>query len=192
MKLRSLLLVAAGIGIGYSISQKMRQDDPEVVRGPQRAATGSPALRLVQRQAQRIADQASVRSLEAIRRARGAIRTRLGETRPSTTRPGTRTRTLGDGQLVTKVDRTRLASAVQSAASDVVESTPKPIPSVIQSRTKKHFPDSLYTAATKMLPVVARSGTPVLALSGRCCSSTASTKLHRLLSGRELRRRHVA
>jgi hypothetical protein len=33
-------------------------------------------------QAQRIADQASVRSVDVIRRARGAIRTRLGE--PST------------------------------------------------------------------------------------------------------------
>jgi hypothetical protein len=80
MKLRSLVLVAAGIGIGYSISQKMHEDDPEVVRGPQRATTTSPALQLVAGQAQRVADRASVRSLEAIRRARGAIRTRLGET----------------------------------------------------------------------------------------------------------------
>jgi hypothetical protein len=37
-------------------------------------------MQLVTGQAQRIADQASVRSLEVIRRARGAIRTRLGET----------------------------------------------------------------------------------------------------------------
>ena len=34
MKLRSLLLVAVGIGIGYSIAAKMREDDPDVVRGP--------------------------------------------------------------------------------------------------------------------------------------------------------------
>ncbi|MEZ0235915.1 MAG: hypothetical protein ACAH81_13340 [Actinomycetota bacterium] len=80
MKLRSFVLVAAGIGIGYSIAQKMHEDDPEVVRGPQRKAAGSPGLQLVTGQAQRIADQASVRSLDAIRRARGAIRTRLGET----------------------------------------------------------------------------------------------------------------
>ena len=80
MKLRSLVLVAAGIGIGYSISRKMHEDDPEVVRGPQRKTAGSPGLHLVTGQAQRIADQASVRSLDAIRRARGAIRTRLGET----------------------------------------------------------------------------------------------------------------
>ena len=80
MKLRSLVLVAAGIGIGYSMSQKMREDDPEVVRGPQRITTASPGMQLVTGQAQRLADRASVRSLEAIRRARGAIRTRLGET----------------------------------------------------------------------------------------------------------------
>ncbi len=80
MKLRSFVLVAAGIGIGYSIAQKMHEDDPEVVRGPQRRTSGSPGLQLVTGQAQRIADQASVRSLDAIRRARGAIRTRLGDT----------------------------------------------------------------------------------------------------------------
>ena len=80
MKLRSFVLVATGIGIGYSIAQKMHEDDPEVVRGPQRKAAGSPGLQVVTGQAQRIADQASVRSLDAIRRARGAIRTRLGET----------------------------------------------------------------------------------------------------------------
>ena len=79
MKLRSILLVAAGVGIGYSISQRMHEDDPEVVRGPQRRANHSPALQLVSGRAQRIADQAGVRSLEAIRRARGAIRSRLGE-----------------------------------------------------------------------------------------------------------------
>lgn len=79
MKLRSLLLVAAGIGIGYSISRKMHEDDPEVVHGPQRRSASSPGLQLVTGQAQRIADQASVRSLDAIRRARGAIRSRLRE-----------------------------------------------------------------------------------------------------------------
>jgi hypothetical protein len=79
MKLRSLLLVAAGIGIGYSISKRMHEDDPEVVQGPQRRAAGSSGLQLVTGQAHRFADQAGIRSLEAIRRARGAIRTRLGE-----------------------------------------------------------------------------------------------------------------
>ena len=79
MKLRSLLLVATGIGIGYSLSQRMRADDPDVVHGPQRSTAQSPGLKLVAGQAQRMADQASVRSLAAIRRARGAIRGRLGE-----------------------------------------------------------------------------------------------------------------
>lgn len=81
MKLRSLVLVGAGIGIGYALSQKLHEDDPDVVVGPQRSTrTASvPGLSLVKGQAQRIGDQASVRSLEAIRRARGAIRDRLGE-----------------------------------------------------------------------------------------------------------------
>ena len=39
-------------------------------------------------------------------------------------------------------------------------------PSVIQSLMKKHLPDSLYTAATNWWPVVARSGTHMLAFSG--------------------------
>jgi hypothetical protein len=80
MKIRSLLLVAAGIGIGYTIAGKLREDDPEVVRGPQRrASSSSPALQVVTGGAQRLADQASESSLDAIRRARGAIRSRLGE-----------------------------------------------------------------------------------------------------------------
>jgi hypothetical protein len=79
MKLRSLFLVAAGIGIGYAVSKRLHADDPEVVHGPQRRGSGSQGLQLVSGQAQRLADQASVRSLDAIRRARGAIRDRLGE-----------------------------------------------------------------------------------------------------------------
>ena len=80
MKLRSLFLLATGIGIGYSIATRMHRDDPDVVHGPRRQqSAASPALRLVSGGAQRIADQASVRSLDAIRRARGAIRARLPE-----------------------------------------------------------------------------------------------------------------
>lgn len=80
MKLRSLLFVAAGIAVGYKIATTMHEDDPNIVRGPQREpATGNPTLRLVSGGAQRIADQASVLSLDAIRRARGAIRSRLAE-----------------------------------------------------------------------------------------------------------------
>jgi hypothetical protein len=81
MKLRSLLILAAGIGVGYSLATKMRQDEPDVVHGPQRQqdVQGRPALRLVSGGAQRLADQAGVLSLDAIRRARGAIRSRLSE-----------------------------------------------------------------------------------------------------------------
>jgi hypothetical protein len=80
MKLRSLLFVAAGIAIGYKVATTMHQDDPNIVRGPQREQqSGGPALRLVSGGAQRIADQAGVLSLDAIRRARVAIRSRLSE-----------------------------------------------------------------------------------------------------------------
>jgi hypothetical protein len=78
MKLRSLLFVAAGVVVGYKIATSMHQDDPDIVRGPQREqSSGGPALRLVSGGAQRLADQAGVLSLDAIRRARGAIRSRL-------------------------------------------------------------------------------------------------------------------
>jgi hypothetical protein len=81
MRLRSLILIALGIAIGLQIARRMREDDPNVVKGPQREASGSanPAVRLVSSQAQRLADQAAGMSLGAIRRARGAIRTRLGD-----------------------------------------------------------------------------------------------------------------
>ncbi len=81
MKLRSPLLFLAGIGVGYSLATKMRQDDPDVVHGPRRQqdAQAGPTLRLVSGGAQRIADQAGVLSLDAIQRARGAIRSRLSE-----------------------------------------------------------------------------------------------------------------
>ena len=81
LKLRNLILLGAGIGIGYALSQKLHEDDPDVVHGPQRTTKSSsvPGLTLVKGQAARFGDQASVRSLEAIRRARGMIRDRLGE-----------------------------------------------------------------------------------------------------------------
>ena len=80
MKLRNVLLLGAGIGIGYALSRKLHEDDPEVVHGPQRTrSSATPGLALVSGPAQRLADQASVKSLDAIRRAREAIRARLGE-----------------------------------------------------------------------------------------------------------------
>ena len=80
MKLRNLVLLGAGIGIGYALSQKIHADDPDVVHGPQRAQSSSvPGLAAVSTQAQKLADQASVRSLDAIRKAREVIRARLAD-----------------------------------------------------------------------------------------------------------------
>ena len=81
MKLRNLLLIGLGIAVGMQISRRLREDDPNVVRGPQRPQSGgaAPTVRIVSAQAQRLADQATAKSLDVIRRARGAIRTRLVE-----------------------------------------------------------------------------------------------------------------
>lgn len=79
MKLRSVLLFGAGIVAGLTIARKMREDDPEVLHGPTKGQATNPALVAVSDQAQRVVDLASVKSLDAIRRARGAIRDRLGE-----------------------------------------------------------------------------------------------------------------
>ena len=73
MKIRTLLLLVIGIGIGYAIANRMREDDPNVVKGPQRR-TG----RTVSIQAQKLADQATTKSLELVKRARGSIRDRMG------------------------------------------------------------------------------------------------------------------
>jgi hypothetical protein len=79
MKLRTLLLLAGGILLGYKLAQRMHEDDPNVVKGPQRETSGAVPLRVVSDQAQRVVDRASVLSLGAIRRTRGAIQARLGE-----------------------------------------------------------------------------------------------------------------
>jgi hypothetical protein len=78
MKLRSLLLFGTGLAVGVTLSRKMREDDPNVVTGPVEARSSSnPALRAVSLGAQRIADRATVVSLDAIRRTRSRIRERL-------------------------------------------------------------------------------------------------------------------
>ena len=80
MKLRSLVLLGAGIMIGLAIARKLTDDEPEVIHGPSRPETqNNAALRAVSSQAQRFADRATIASLGAIRRARFAIRDRLGE-----------------------------------------------------------------------------------------------------------------
>jgi hypothetical protein len=79
MKLRSLFLLVAGVMIGLKVAAKLREDDPDVLHGPQRTRTDQPALRLVSTQVQRLTDVATGKSLDAIRRLRGEIRDRLGE-----------------------------------------------------------------------------------------------------------------
>ncbi len=82
MKLRNLILIGLGIFIGYKLAAKMREDDPSVVKGPQRrqeGASSSRTARAVSSQAQRIAEQATTRSLDIIKRARGSLRDRMGE-----------------------------------------------------------------------------------------------------------------
>ena len=79
MRLRSLVLFGAGIATGLAIARKMTEDDPAVQHGPTSASSTNPAVRAVAGGAQRLADRATVVSLDAIRRARGAIQQRLSE-----------------------------------------------------------------------------------------------------------------
>jgi hypothetical protein len=81
MKLRSLVLLVAGVVLGMKLAAKLREDDPNVVHGPQRRRSqqGNPSLRLVSGQVQRLTDAATGKSLDAIRRVRSEIRDRLGE-----------------------------------------------------------------------------------------------------------------
>ena len=80
MKLRSLILLVLGVVIGIKLAAKLREDDPDVLHGPQRARSDAgPGLRLVSTQIQRLTDTATGKSLDAIRRVRSGIRDRLGE-----------------------------------------------------------------------------------------------------------------
>jgi hypothetical protein len=79
MKLRSLFVFGAGVVAGLAIARRAAVDDPEVLHGPRNVAPANPALRAVSGTASKIADKATVASLDAIRKARGAIRERLGE-----------------------------------------------------------------------------------------------------------------
>jgi hypothetical protein len=80
MKLRSLVLFGAGVATGVAIMRRLTADDPEVVHGPQRRTDTSPALRVLSEQTARISDRATVRSLDAIRRARARLQERIAAT----------------------------------------------------------------------------------------------------------------
>ena len=80
MKLRSLFLFGAGVATGLAIAKKLSEDDENVAHGPQRTAPGAnPALRALSSGTQRVSDRATVMSLVAIKKAREAIRDRLGD-----------------------------------------------------------------------------------------------------------------
>jgi hypothetical protein len=84
LKIRNLLLLGAGVAVGYTVAKRMNEDDPAIVKGPQRAPARStnPALAAVSTQAQRASDLATVKSLEAIRKARAAIASRRTQADP--------------------------------------------------------------------------------------------------------------
>jgi hypothetical protein len=79
MKLRSLILFGAGVATGLAIAKKLSADDADIVHGPQRVQAGNPAIRVLSAGTQKLSDRATVVSLGAIRKAREAIRERLGE-----------------------------------------------------------------------------------------------------------------
>ena len=81
MKLRNLFILIAGFMIGYQLGKRAAADDPNVVKGPQRqhlnGVGSNRAMRTVSAQAQRLADQATTKSLDAIKRTRTSIKDRL-------------------------------------------------------------------------------------------------------------------
>ena len=78
MKLRTLLILIVGLAIGYKLAKRATQDDPLVVKGPQRDQA-RPRFRLISGSAQKLADQATGKSLEAIRGARRALQNKLAD-----------------------------------------------------------------------------------------------------------------
>ena len=79
MKLRTLFLFGAGVVTGLMIAKKLASDDETIVRGPQQTHTANPMMRAFSDRTAAFSDRATVRSLDAIRRARVAIRDRLVE-----------------------------------------------------------------------------------------------------------------
>jgi len=79
MKLRSVVLFAAGVATGLAIARKLAEDDEAIVHGPQQAQRGNPMMRAISGRTAMLSDRATVRSLDVIRRARVAIRDRMGE-----------------------------------------------------------------------------------------------------------------
>jgi len=84
MKLRTLIVLVIGLALGYKLAKRTTQDDPAIVKGPRdERPAANPAMRMISGQAQRLADQATVKSLDVIRGARRAIRSRLTDDDPA-------------------------------------------------------------------------------------------------------------
>ena len=79
MKLRNLVLLGAGIGIGYALSQKIPRTTPRSCTVPAPAVHVGPGARRGPSQAQKHGRPGEVRSLDAIRKARGRSAQRLAD-----------------------------------------------------------------------------------------------------------------
>ena len=83
MKFRTGLLLGLGVGflVGRRLLRELRADDPNVVKGPreEEASRNRAGIRIMTDRATRLTDQATVRSLDAIRKTRTAIQRRLYE-----------------------------------------------------------------------------------------------------------------
>jgi hypothetical protein len=77
--LRTLIIFGSGVVAGISIARRIGADEPEVLHGPSQRESTNPALRAASAGLTRAGDRATIASLDAIRRARGVIRARLGE-----------------------------------------------------------------------------------------------------------------
>lgn len=81
MKLRTLLVLIVGLLLGYRLGKRVMADDPNVVKGPQRegsnGAGSSRAVRTISAQAQRLADRATTKGFDVVKRTRTSIKDRL-------------------------------------------------------------------------------------------------------------------
>ena len=78
--LRTLIVFGTGVAAGIAVARRIGADEPEVLHGPSRQDAGNPALRAASAGLARAGDRATVASLDAIRRAREIIRSRMDET----------------------------------------------------------------------------------------------------------------
>src|SRR5205085_2470725 len=64
VRLRTLIVLCIGAAVGYVYAKRaLTRDEPAILKGPRDEAPLNPALRMISGQAQRLADQATVKSL---------------------------------------------------------------------------------------------------------------------------------